>query len=341
MQVGSALAARGWRITVAGRHHAELINRAQVAGLPTVAWPFQRDFDWATIRAARHWLREHKPAAVLVTTGRDIRTVGWVARRRHTPVVWRMGPKPKDNLVHRLTGRLISRVIAPSETVRQELQPFAWLCEKITVIPNGIALRPRPSEEAIAAARSLLGLPPDTFLCLYVGRLMPGKGIDTLISAFATVSRRHPHARLWLVGTGPDEGKVRARVAALGLTGTVALTGYSSDPTVYFTACDLFILPSRYESFSYVLLEAMLHAKPCIATHVGAIPEVVGADAVWLVPPDDASALADTVMQLIGSPDRRRELAERGHARVIDTFDLNKTVDAVEALFGELGATAT
>lgn len=341
MQVGTTLSARGWRVTVAGRRQAELLNRAEAAGLPTVAWPFQRDFDWATIRAAGHWLREHKPSAVLVTTGRDIRTVGWVARRRRIPVVWRMGPKPKDNLVHRLTGCVISRVIAPSETVREELQPFAWLRDKITVIPNGVALRPRPTDEAIAAARSLLGLPPDVFLCLYVGRLMAGKGIDTLISAFATVSRRHPHARLWLVGTGPDEGKVRSQVAALGLTGTVALTGYSSDPAVYFTACDLFILPSRYESFSYVLLEAMLHAKPCVATDVGAIPEVAGADAVWLVPPDDASMLAESVMQLIESSDRRRELAERGHARVIDNFDLNKTVDAVEALFGALGATAT
>jgi glycosyltransferase involved in cell wall biosynthesis len=92
-------------------------------------------------------------------------------------------------------------------------------------------------------------------------------------------------------------------------------------------------LPSRYESFSYVLLEAMLHAKPCITTRAGAIPEVVGEDAAVLVSPGSEDMLADAIMKLIGDPTRRMELAAKGRERVIDRFDLTKTVDAVEMLF--------
>lgn len=333
MQVGGALAARGWDITVAGRSGAELLNRAASAGLPTVAWPFKRDFDLSTTRAASRWIRDNKPDAVLVTTGRDIRSVGLAAKRRRVPVVWRMGPKPKNNLIHRLTGALISHVIAPSEIVKHELQKFSWLKDKITVIHNGITITPRPSDEQIQAARAMLGLPNDKFLCLYVGRLMTGKGIDTLIEAFAKVNREIPAAVLWIVGTGPSDGAAREKVATLGLTGVVSFVGYSTEPSVYFTACDLFILPSRYESFSYVLLEAMLHAKPCVTTRAGAIPEVVGEDAAVLVPPANADALADAVAKLIGDDERRTELAAKGRERVIDHFDLNKTVDAVESLF--------
>ena len=340
MQVGTALAARGWEIVVAGRNGAELLKRAEASGLPTVSWPFKRDFDLATARAASRWIRNNPPDAVLVNTGRDIRSVGLAAMRHNIPVVWRMGPKPKNNLVHRLTGALISHVIAPSETVYRELQKFSWLKDKITVIHNGITITPRPSDEQIQAARAMLGLPNDKFLCLYVGRLMTGKGIDTLIDAFAKVSRVSPSAILWIVGNGPSDGTAREKVAKLGINNVVSFTGYSTDPSVYFAACDLFVLPSRYESFSYVLLEAMLHAKPCVATRAGAIPEVVGQDAAVLVPPASADALADAISKLIGDSERRTELAGKGRERVIDHFDLNKTVDAVESLFRTLVKTA-
>lgn len=336
MQVGTALANRGWDITVAGRDGAELLKRAGASELPTVSWPFKRDFDLATARAASRWIRDNRPDVVLVTTGRDIRSVGLAATRHKIPVVWRMGPKPKNTLVHRLTGALISHVIAPSETVYRELQKFSWLKDKITVISNGVAITPRPTEEQIQAARAMLGLPNDKFLCLYVGRLMTGKGIDTLIESFAEVSRRNPKAILWLVGAGPSDSLAREKVAKLGLNNVVSFAGYSTDPSVYFAACDLFVLPSRYESFSYVLLEAMLHAKPCIATRAGAIPEVVGQDAAVLVPPANADALAEAISKLIGDAERRTELAEKGRERVIDHFDLNKTVDAVESLFRPL-----
>lgn len=336
VQVGDALIQRGWEITVAGRLGSELLRRASSAGLPTVAWPYKHDFDLATSRAASRWMRDNKPDAILVTTGRDIRSVGFSAKRRQIPVVWRMGPKPKNNLVHRLTGALIKRVIAPSDTVRTELQSFSWLRDKITVISNGIPIAPVPTADQVQAARAMLGISNDTVLCLYVGRLMTGKGIVTLIDAFAQVRSQNPRAVLSIVGTGPHESIARDKVAAHKLDDAVTFTGYTSDTSPYFSACDIHVLPSQYESFSYVLLEAMMHAKACITTRAGAIPEVVGESAAILVPPGDTTALAQAIVELADDPLRRAELGAIGRQRVIDNFDLNKTVDEVESLFRNL-----
>lgn len=336
MQVGQALMKRGWPITVAGKANAELLNRADAAGLRTISFPYRRDFDWATIRAASRWIRDNRPEAVLVTTGRDIRTVGLAARWHRVPVVWRMGPKPKHNLIHRVTGSLIDRVIAPSDNVRYELATFPWLEGKVDVIHNGITLVPEPTAEEIKLTRESLGIADQQFLCLYVGRLMTGKGIDTLIDSFVDVHRRCPEAILWIVGTGPDEAMAKERCRALGLDRIVTFVGYKPDPSPYFNACDLFLLPSRYESFSYVLLEAMLRSKPCIATRAGAIPEVAGEEAVLLIPPDDPQALADAVVKLQADSQRRTEMGEQGRERVTKHFDLGRTVDHVQELLSTL-----
>lgn len=310
-----------------------MLTRAKAAGLPTVAWPFKRDFDLKTAHIALRWMREHKPDAVLVTTAREIRSVGIAAKRLGIPVVWRMGPKPKNNLVHRLTGALIKHVIAPSEMVKSELQPFSWLRDKITVIPNGITITPTPTADQIQAARAMLGISNDTVFCLYVGRLMTGKGIDTLIDAFAEVRKSRPQAVLRVVGIGPSEKLAQGRVAAYNLHDAVVFCGYTSDPSHYFAACDIFVLPSRYESFSYVLLEAMLNAKPCVTTRAGAIPEVVGEDAAVLVPPSSPTKFAEAIVKLIDEPERRIEMGRMGRQRVIENFDLHRTADAVETLF--------
>jgi glycosyltransferase involved in cell wall biosynthesis len=273
---------------------------------------------------------------VLVTTGRDIRTVGLAARRRGIPVIWRMGPKPQHGLIHRLTGsRVVSRVIAPSHFVARELDSFPWLRGKITVIHNGISPVTALNDEQIAEKRHRWGYGPEHFVILYVGRLLAGKGVSVLLRSFESIKRRFPQARLAIVGTGPDELELRDLARVLNIDQSVAFQGYAPDPSAYFAACDLFVLPSRYESFSYVLLEAMAHGKPCIATKTGAIPEVVQ-DAAVLVPPDDPYALAESLDKMIGDPSYRDAYAQAGRRHVLEHFTLDDCVKNVETLLHEV-----
>jgi glycosyltransferase involved in cell wall biosynthesis len=335
--VARALAAQGWQITIAGREGAEILTRARLAGVSTVAWSYRRDFDIRTIVAASRYLRTYRPDVVVITTGRDIRTVGLVARWRKIPVLWRMGLKPKHTWVHRVTGQwVVGSVIAPSEYVGNDLEQFPWLRGKTTVIPNGIVPIEPLTAERIAAARAALNWQPDERVILYAGRLLMVKGVDLLIRAFAALAPQFPTARLVLVGDGADGDRFRRLASETGAAGRVDFCGYTTDPSTYFDACDVFALASRSETFGFVLLEAMIRGKPVVATRVGAVPEVTTGDSVLLVPQDDPRAIAEALTALLNDPRRRSALGERGRRRVAEQFSEERMVERTARLLEQV-----
>ncbi|HUU46839.1 MAG TPA: glycosyltransferase family 4 protein [Acidobacteriota bacterium] len=332
--VARALAARGWRTTVAGRDGSELLRRARAAGIETVAWPYHRDFDWATMSAAAGFLQRQAPDLVLVTTGRDIRTAGLAARWRGLPVVWRMGLMPKDKWIHRLTCTwVITRIIAPSEYVHRQIESLHWLQGRTTVIPNGVPDITAPSLEDVQAARTRLGVAADERIILYVGRLLPAKGVDVLVRAFGPPAAASPDVRLIMVGTGPEEETLHGLASESGIADRITFAGFTDDPSDYFTACDLLVLPSRFETFGFVLLEAMARAKPIVATRVGGVPEVTGDDSALLVGADDPNALSEAMSTLLRDHEMCRTLGRSGQQRMRALFSESRMVDRVEELF--------
>lgn len=333
VMLATALARRDWRTAVAGRRGSALLLRAHLAGVETHDWAFRRDFDLSTILAAAKYLRRERPDLVVVTTGRDIRTVGLAARRYGIPVIWRMGLPPRHRWVHRVTGRyVVGHVIAPSHHVRSTLEDFDWLRGKITVIANGITAHSPPDEARIQDVRAQLGWADGDQIILYVGRLLRVKGVDVLLAAFASLRMEFPRARLVCVGTGPESERFRLIVKAHGMEEAVCFAGYTTDPSAYFDGCDIFVLPSRAETFGFVLLEAMARAKPVVATRVGGIPEATG-EAARLVAADDPAGLARELRDLLGDAERRRYLGEAGAQRVRSQFTAERMTDEVAALF--------
>jgi glycosyltransferase involved in cell wall biosynthesis len=153
-------------------------------------------------------------------------------------------------------------------------------------------------------------------LLLYVGRLMPEKGVDTLLTALASV----PDARLLIVGGGNERHRLEALARQLGVDGRVDFHGGISDRAVLqavYRRAALFVLPSHSEGLGCVLLEAMAAGVPIVATNAGGIPDLV-ADGVngLLVPPQDSAALAAALRRALGDPQLRRSLAARGRAVV-------------------------
>ncbi|MEW5700810.1 MAG: glycosyltransferase family 4 protein [Candidatus Zixiibacteriota bacterium] len=335
--MAGAIRERGWQATIAGRHGAEIINRAISVGVPTVAWPYRRDFDLATIIAAHRYLKFNRPDSVVLTTGRDIRTVGLAARWLRIPVVWRMGLKPKHNWIHRVTGRwVVDHVLAPSEYVRGELEQFPWLRGKTTVIPNGIAPIPPPDIERIRAARMALDLPTDELIILYAGRLLAVKGVDILIRAYAALVPPFPGSRLVLVGDGGDRERFQRLVVDAGIEGHVEFRGYTTDPAAYLDACDLLALASRSETFGFVLLEAMQRGKAIVATRVGAVSEVVTDECALLVPPENHQSLSEAIGALLSDAARRRVLGEAGHRRFMQHFTADRMIESTMQFFEQV-----
>lgn len=152
-------------------------------------------------------------------------------------------------------------------------------------------------------ARVKLDIEQDEILIFCVGRLADFKGHDVLLAAMPEVLQHKANAKLWIAGIGAEAQALQAQAKELGISGSVQLVGYRTPEEIHgmMAAADLFVLPSRSEPFGIVLLEAMAHDVPVVATRVGGIPEVV-CDASSLVEADDVKALAQMMIKHIAIP---------------------------------------
>lgn len=158
--------------------------------------------------------------------------------------------------------------------------------------------------------------PPDQPLLVACGRLHPQKGYPYLLAAVAKVRQSLP-VQLWIVGEGALRPVIERQIQALGLTDTVHLLGFQTNPYQYMAAADVFVLSSLYEGFGNVVVEAMACGAPVVATDCPHGPAEIleGGKSGLLVPPGDADALAQQLLIALKSEELRSALARRGRQR--------------------------
>jgi glycosyltransferase involved in cell wall biosynthesis len=230
---------------------------------------------------------------------------------------------------NRLTWGRNAAAVAVSAAVADSVRARPPRPEVVVHGLDGASRPPAPRETACAA----LGLAPEGPVVGTVGNLTAKKDHATLVDAVARLAGEWPEARLVVVGAGPLEADLRTHAARAGLADRVVLAGSRGDVAEILGAFDVFVLSSRVEGLPIALLEAMAAERPCVATAVGGIPEVVtdGVDGL-LVPPGDPDALATAVSKLLADPDRRAELGARAAVRAGD-FDIAAAVRRLEAIY--------
>lgn len=193
------------------------------------------------------------------------------------------------------------------------------------IIHNGLA----PSDFALVEAD------PDATDLLFIGELRDLKGVDVLLDAIA-ILKAETGGSATIVGAGPDEVKLRQQADSLGLNGSVRFMG-AMPAREAFRLGRIVIVPSRKESFPYIVLEAAAGGAPLIATSVGGIPEIVNGSDTPLIPPGSPSALVSAIRSAIADP---RETAARA-ARLRAGVQRRFTVEAMTAnVLDFYGATA-
>jgi glycosyltransferase involved in cell wall biosynthesis len=209
------------------------------------------------------------------------------------------------------TARLCFALVAVSDATRDALVRQGYPVDRLVTVHNGIA----PSE--IASATRLAEGPT----VLEVARLAEVKGQHVLVDALAQVKATAVFAGTDLEQGGAYERALRARAERAGVSGRVVFAGYRDDVAALLAGCDVFCLPSLAEGLPLVVLEAMLQARPVVATPVGGTAElVVDGETGVLVPPGDAGALAHALSDLLADPARARRMGDAGRARVLAEF---------------------
>lgn len=295
-----AFSERAYRMLQARRSEFDLVHDNQALGtgvlkMMRAGWPVT-----ATI---------HHP----ITVDRELdlaHATGW--RRRLS--LWRWYGFLRMQL--KVAPR-IPRVVTVSESSKRDIAAQMRVpLEHMTVVPIGVdetLFRPMPNIARVP------------------GRLMttasadvPLKGLSVLLDALAKVRVERPEAHLVVIGRLKDGSAVPSLIEQLGLEGAVEFVSGVSDERIVelYAEAEVAVVPSLYEGFSLPAAEAMACGVPVVATTGGALPEVVGADGdcARTVPPGDPSALAAMVIEVLGDPEQRSRLGDRGRARVLERF---------------------
>ena len=230
-------------------------------------------------------------------------------------------------------ARLTNRIVAVSPEECDFAIALGIPPRKLSVVPNGIELEALPTRES--ACREL-GLDPRDVTVGFVGRLNSQKYPELLVESFGRVADRFPRSRLVIVGDGPLAPRLESLVAEQGLTGRVILAG-ARDGRRLMLAFDLLAMPSRYEGFPYVALEALAAGLPLLVTTT-ASPQLTVEDGVnGYVVPMDAAAFAERLGRLLADEGLRRRMGSSSAAKA-KRFSVDQMVDGIWAIYDELCA---
>lgn len=210
------------------------------------------------------------------------------------------------------------KVICCSKYMKGELQHvFQVPGDKISIIPNGVntaAFQPKNQSHRREDYAS-----PDERIVLYVGRLVREKGVQVIIDAIPHVLRYHPNTKFIIAGRGPYQGTLRNQAVATGVSNRIYFTGYVNDNlrnTLYSWA-SVAVIPSLYEPFGIVALEAMAARAPLVVSDTGGLGEIVrhGVDGLKAYP-GNSQSLADMIIWLLNDPNQAEKMKLEAYERV-------------------------
>lgn len=209
---------------------------------------------------------------------------------------------------------------------------------KVEALSNGIDLScfsPGDPEPEIYEKYSL---PREYPLILFVGRLDPEKSLDILMKAFLRIAKKLPDAHLVMVGDGTAKPKLEQMALKAGMAERVHFTGrvIGEDLPQIYRAAHVFVITSKTETQSIVLLEAMASGLPCVAVSAGAIPELVRTgENGFLCEPDDVEAVAEGIKAILTKPELRRKM-KVSSLKKAQKHDMNFTLSRIEEIYRQV-----
>ena len=246
------------------------------------------------------------------------------------------------HIVKRLNG--LDSIIANSDYVKESLKGHGVKPGVITRIHNGINYEDFYVSEADRKANrerlcEMIGLKKDSKnpIIIYVGRLSPEKGVEVLVDGFAELRQSHPDSQCVLVGDGVERENLKSQVAKNGCTDNVHFLGFRSDIKELVSGSDILVLPSHIETFSLTTLQAFASGTPCVCSDVGGTPEqILDKFSGRLFPNNDTSALAECLSELIESPAKMKDYADKAQQLSHNYLNTDRMTDEIIGVYETL-----
>lgn len=232
---------------------------------------------------------------------------------------------------------LTTRFCAVSASERREIAANGLApLERIAVVSPAIRIG-HSEPEASPAARARLSIALEAEVVIGIGRLVAQKDPLHFLEILAPLMTRRPRLRAYWVGEGELRARMEAMINALGCTGRITITGWSTDVKTYLSAADLVLSTARYESFGYAAAEALAMERPVVAANVSGIQDILdGSLSVLLYESHDLDAARALITRLLEEPFFRATMAASGKAKVEAAYSLGAMRGNLEGLYRSL-----
>lgn len=292
----------------------------------------RNDLDLRGVPALRRLIRQERYDIVHLHTKRAHALSLWLPRGERAPkyiVTRRMDyPEPRNCYTRYLYNRRVDGVVAISRSVVDRLSEAGVNRRPIRLIYSGID--PRPFEGSLNQDQRSNEPPRVAILAVLEER----KGHRFLLDAARVLKDRGRRIKYVFAGDGSQKAQLQRMVQTLGLREEVSFVGFVKDVPKFLSSIDVLVLPSLYEGLGVAALEAMAAGKPVIATRVGGLAEsVVDGETGFLVPSRDATALAEAIQKLVADPSMGRAMGQKGAARVLSSFTMERMARQNEAYY--------
>ena len=332
------MASLGHDVTLACRAGGALEPSALAAGIRVRPLPFRGDLWPPAARGLAAVLRAERPDVAQLHDPHAV-SAGLLARRlggTKVPLVaTRRVDFPLKGFLSRAKYSACERVIAVSTAIREVLVQDGLPAERLRLVHEGV--RDRAPETGGRDALLELGVPEGSPVIGNVAALTDHKDHATLLEAAALVVKARPDVRFVILGEGEKRAQLLGLRRQLGLEDHVIFAGFRHDLDRLLPAFDVFCLSSHQEGLGTSLLDAMVFARPIVATRAGGIPDAVE-DGVTghLVPVRDAGALGGALLALLADPARREEMGALGRQRFVEHFTAELMVENTLRVYAEM-----
>ena len=333
---------RGNSVIIAAQPNSQLLKKSREVGIPVLSLKMSKGLNiFATYKLVR-FIKENQIDIVHTHSSVDSRVGGLAGRIARIPVVRSRHisiPVSQSMFTWFQYMKLASKVITSGLFIKDTLvQENNMIPDHIVSIPAGADEEKYCADASLEDVRHKFGLDKNEFVIGMVSVLRSWKGHNYVIESMKHLVEQTPNIRLLIVGDGPKKDEIQTLIGKYQLEKHVTLAGHQSDPTPFYQAMDMVILPSYAgEATSQTLPQAMLMEKPVVSTDIGGLPEVVIHNKTGLVvPPQDSESIASSILALYFNVDLRNKLAKQGREHALKYFTFGKMVDSTYNVYVDL-----